>query len=882
MGLERLDIDFSKCTHTVVVIKGDNGTGKSTIDKALGPLNDNNIEYIPGKSASKVIVYLLDDMSTLSITYTSIVSEATRERRPSHCSILRTFVGQQPIELNPSGNITTGKDIIYELFGLDDNFMMLSQLSANHKGLGGLRPAERKRYVNAIIDTLGAYMDMYKMFSKKSTILKSLLNSITGKLSQIGNIEIIKDLVTKQTVELRELESKRNSLLEQTSVLKAEMDNINKEGDITKRYSLSVSTQKKLESEFAKLPPKKDIEYSPERLSFLEKENAGLEAKLEVYTADLNSQLSDEGNVRNAIRDTEVELASLYDISIANETKEKITKMNDKIGIYQRAFEAIGFKAYEDISQREYNLAVDALDKINNIIIGLGEKYTESDRETAISHLNEAYTEWEDIDKLINALRMKIEKINDDIKDQMRLRDIASDFANIPTDCNHINDCPFITTIVKAKQSMFNDEALKKLEQQRDSTLDKIDQVRIEYERQKQTAGCIAEVRFLVQYIKDMYDLISKFPSTRYLSSLTDIIYHIRELVPIDIDLDKFKEYANYINIIAGLKHDRRILNDKLDKIAATTKTSIILKNNLEKFNEQLETIGRAKVRILAKIGEVKNTKLQNDETILSLTFAKESKEKYDKITSELESNDKEVTQLTKDCRRYYAIMGEYTDKKTVLNNLTMNDIPNITNKIEQNKYRVTMFEQYQKDYAEYERLFNTLQSLRHYTSINGIQTVYMSVFMNSILQTANQLLQLLFSGRFVLQPFIINEEEFKIPCIDSEGNLRSDISLMSDSQLSMISMIISFSLLHKASEIYNIIKLDEVDNNLDNMNRLQFSLLITKIMGALNFHQCIIISHNDEIDLSNVDMILFKIDNPTLLNSLVNSGANIIFNYNK
>ena len=111
---------------------------------------------------------------------------------------------------------------------------------------------------------------------------------------------------------------------------------------------------------------------------------------------------------------------------------------------------------------------------------------------------------------------------------------------------------------------------------------------------------------------------------------------------------------------------------------------------------------------------------------------------------------------------------------------------------------------------------------------------------------------------------------------------LRPDISFMSDSQLSMISMIISFALLHKASESYNIIKLDEVDNNLDNDNRLQFSVLVERIMAILNFHQCVIISHNNEIDLSNVDMIVFKIENPSTLASLMCSGANIIFSYHQ
>ena len=35
--LEEILIDFSKATHSITVIKGDNGSGKSTILKAINP-----------------------------------------------------------------------------------------------------------------------------------------------------------------------------------------------------------------------------------------------------------------------------------------------------------------------------------------------------------------------------------------------------------------------------------------------------------------------------------------------------------------------------------------------------------------------------------------------------------------------------------------------------------------------------------------------------------------------------------------------------------------------------------------------------------------------------------------------------------------------------
>ena len=216
------------------------------------------------------------------------------------------------------------------------------------------------------------------------------------------------------------------------------------------------------------------------------------------------------------------------------------------------------------------------------------------------------------------------------------------------------------------------------------------------------------------------------------------------------------------------------------------------------------------------------------------------------------------------------------------LSALQNTDLPALTKAIEENKYRIVLFEQYTRDSQEYGAKYNEIQMIKKYTSIHGIQTVYMSVFMNSILNMTNALLTLLFRGRFTLQPFIINENEFNIPCADSEGRIREDISLMSDSQLSMISMLISFVLLRNSSNKYNIIKLDEVDDNLDNMNRIQFSILIEQIMIDLGFDQCLIISHNNELDLSNTDIVILKMESQEMIDSLYNSGGNIVFSYNE
>lgn len=57
LGRNEIEIDFTRCIHRIVLIKGDNGSGKSTIENALKPLPDENISFIQGESARKEIEY---------------------------------------------------------------------------------------------------------------------------------------------------------------------------------------------------------------------------------------------------------------------------------------------------------------------------------------------------------------------------------------------------------------------------------------------------------------------------------------------------------------------------------------------------------------------------------------------------------------------------------------------------------------------------------------------------------------------------------------------------------------------------------------------------------------------------------------------------------
>jgi hypothetical protein len=133
-----------------------------------------------------------------------------------------------------------------------------------------------------------------------------------------------------------------------------------------------------------------------------------------------------------------------------------------------------------------------------------------------------------------------------------------------------------------------------------------------------------------------------------------------------------------------------------------------------------------------------------------------------------------------------------------------------------------------------------------------------MEMYMGKVIDVANSLLSMFFNGKFRILSFIINESEFRIPCA-GDGLINDDISSMSSAQIAMISMILSFSFLYNSSTKYNILKLDEIDGPLDGNNRLMFTDVLNNVMNMMGTEQCIMISHNSELQTADADIILLK-----------------------
>ena len=878
MGLSSIEIDFSKCIHKVLIIKGDNGTGKSTIFKALTPLADSSIDYIPDKTAIKEIAYETDFQTILNIKYESLVKDGIR--RPTKCYLNRLNPDGSIENLNPSNNITTAKEVIYDILGIDDNFITLSQLSANKKGLGGLKPSERKRYVNSIISSLAAFNSIHKMITTKSTILKSIIDSYVTKLSQIGNIAIVEDAIKKDTLALKELDNKKNGLISEIATIKAELSRLDSSGNFLDDYKNLSMRKIILEKEIRELP---DIEeYSEEKLIQYEKDMAKYEANEEMLSSRAKELLDEESKINNNITELTIKLDSLYNKEHMDDLNSKIESTKKELESYKPYFHL--FKTYKDISEQDYETVKLVIEKFNSTVENIFQTYSETVRKESMNSLRTGKNEVIlDHTEILSGLEKQLEDLRTEKRDVEFLNNRSKDYNKIPDDCNHKSDCPFIKDVVEAKNALRSRQSLYSLSTKINSTLDAIESAKNLAEDNMMKTQCLYEMKSILEYIQSMSKIIRKFPGTESLDSINTLYHNIEYGIRLNFEsVDKYQEFKNISTIVSALEEDLHSYESAKEKLISANAEIRILQEKIDTDLKNLSTIRDSKLSIFAEIEKIRSSKLEIEMVLDSIRYAKINKAKFEEVSVELN----EITNKIESMEKNTVLIKDLTDKlnrrASELSALQNTDLPAISKAIEENKYRMVLFEQYTRDSQEYAAKYNEVQMIKKYTSIHGIQTVYMSVFMNSILNTTNTLLRLLFGGRFALQPFIINENEFNIPCADSEGRVREDISLMSDSQLSMISMLISFVLLRNSSNRYNIIKLDEVDDNLDSMNRIQFSILIEQIMNDLGFDQCLIISHNNELDLSNTDIVILKMESQEMIDSLYNSGGNIVFSYNE
>jgi len=874
MGIHELEIALDKALHKVCVIKGDNGAGKSTLFNAMHPFNDPSKEFIPNLSAEKIISYDLGNQDQiLMVKYLSAVDDRGNRKSTTCHVIKRSMKTLAEMDLNPNGNINEGKARICEELDIDTGIMVLGQLSSENRGLVDMTPSERKLFINDKIDELEAYNIIYKKLNKKSITLKTMVGSLSTKIDSIGNVEQIQNTINSLETTLGQFEDRKVMLIAGISSNKEKLNNLDKDGNIIQNYTRA---KNELSDISCILDNKKNIletiipeDYESKMNLILSK----LESKQENLTEKIGDLDSRKTDMAKSIQSKQITLSSIGDLELYDVIQSRVSALEQELEEFIVFFKNIGFKNYDIVSEGEYETALEYIDRINSIIDLIKHNYSYETIQFAFQNM-QSYTTIFTVDKL-NSLKDTLNKTNIILTEQNTLKQSCSDFDLIPEKCNCKEDCPFIRNIVSAKKNLLPSSDYSNILSSISSIEKDIEEYEKEMSDEEVIKNAIRDVNNLMSNIP--YGILSKFPGTKWLENKDSICNKVLNGGSIELDCKAYLEHKNLITLIKSHKADIDNLKEQLSGMSKNKAMIKMLADDISKLRIDYNSLESAKQSLTSEwmiLSDKVDTLKRNIDATMKIKQEKdmlldmvEKKEKLIELVSQLDSDYKAA-----------ALLNESINKDIIeLKELNINTIGKIQDEINSYKYKIVLYNDYTKEYSEYSKEYSKIEKIKFYASpTKGIQTVLMEMYMNGIISVSNDLLKMFFGGEYVLHPFIINEKEFRMPCL-GKGLINDDISSMSTSQRCMISMIISFALLRQASESFGIAKIDEIDGGLDSANRAKFSPVLNSLMDVLHYQQCIMISHNAELGMHDADIIVLKNTDPDL-----NLDGNIIFDINK
>jgi len=853
-----LEVDLSQSTSNIVIIRGSNGSGKSTLLKALSPLQDDNNAIIPGLEGKKTLRYLYNNEVYEILYIHPVKTDGSRGQVK-----MQVYKGMNRVELNPTWNVTSGKDIIFDLFNLDANFLTLSQLSSEDRGLADKKPAERKKFVNSIINGIEVYNNMYKVITKKYSTFKNLISTISSKINQIGNIEELNSRYNNITRQVEDVSRERDRAVIEASKIDAEIGILTRDNNLEEFYKINEEIRENLD--YIRASKSQVINLSKGELSSedLNELKDIIDRSLRTFDKDISKWKSEEAvanaKIENISKEKEDTFKSLQtkitkrgtlldggfsdsDLSLYKDTKAKIAELENDINSLNSSIKNLS-EAEALVNAME--MIVPVLDSLYNGLDATTKKEKYDFVKTTLDNDGKYVDQTIELTRTYNEASRTVTELESEILAYEILFDKAKSLALRPKDCK-IDDCSFVKEAIEAS-SKHPEKRINDINKEIDESNKLLKSLEKDIESYKELYDFNKRFTNLHGMVLSFRKLLEKSP-VDYIIDPYQLLASLDRMEKLMIDFNQIRGIFNIITTKSNYEEIIESLKEPAAKYEANKALIDELDSDIASLKDKLSTISLQLTTENESISEITNNISITEFRVEVYTKCKSLVDEcigLEERNNELQSQINSLSDIAFKVKDLETRMDEAKSRADRLNN-DLNAILSERDKIASNK---TLLEDYIRDLDLYNKNFSILETIRYYLSpTTGIQTVFMRTYMGNIILKANELLSLIFNGQFIIQPFVINEAEFRIPCLGN-GLVNDDISSMSTSQICMISMILSFAILSNSSTDYNILKLDEIDGGLDTENRIQFIGLLKQLIFMVGCEQCFLISHNMEYD---------------------------------
>ena len=849
-GLQVSDlyIDFDSLENPFYLFIGANGTGKTSILHSIHPFAYNasvgdsmsNAEFIAdGQDGLKVITYGIDD--GLSVRIYTITHNYTRS--DSGTISVKSFISVDGEELNPSGTSGTFKEIIYDIFGLDEAYLGLLSLGNTVDNFVEFTGGVRKQLMIKIFHQIGIFNRYYKNASQNERNLKSVLTNVTTKLDKYAGFDkngakiVIYQLeqsIDALNEEVKSLTEKRGSITQKIQTNQEFVEEYNA------KSALFLETVDKIDALKRKVNTSKDIPVLQNDIAQLDETINDKKIDKGSFELNLKNTLDYVQELKTDLTDTEntlTRMSSDVDLSELDTLKANLEAKLAGIDVPDDPILDKGKLVKSSIYLDELKaMCADFIAEVH---------YFDIIADTAKKYLKDS-----------GLLSKSKKKYDDLVTNLQRQNYIKNANAVIGADAFEIKEykcddekCPYKKFYEDYKLSV----SIRTGELDKDMAKRQHD---VDVAKDIITIGnIVSKMTKFISKNADIFDLptdvfnpetfVDLYMDTREvanidaLTSLIDIAEKQEEKQALLCQLDDVDTKRKNNEALRGSFDSLEKRRDSIQSKLTRAKSSIeYYQQNIPSIDENINQLSKLKkdaedaVRILQELEESR-TLLSTLRTTLASMEAKSSE--IDKMVSEQSTLSSQISEKEKELDRLR------NDKESL--NLTLNTVTSLEN--EQDTLRI--------QHAEAELIKNAVSPSK------GVPLEHMKKFIKGdLINMVNELLEMVFQDELYInaKDVIINESEFTIP-YRRRGSKVNDISMASDGEKAILGIAFSLSLARTTSNKYNILLLDEKDTTLDVYNRGKYIDIIDAYRKIIGCEQVFNITHNSMFDNYPVNIIM-------------------------
>lgn len=863
MGLDEIDIDFTKSKYTVSLIIGNNGTGKTALLSNFHPFpylgalearEDADI-IIPDMDGHKEVWYSKGD-DRYYIEHIYLAPAGKRTTRQVKC-----YIQKNGKELNEPGTVKTFNEIVESEFQIEPNFLKLIRLGPNVQNFIKLSFTDRKFFISKLLSEVEDYMKDYKQAKEQAKFLANALKLAVSKRDKlnISDISILDTGIARKEEMIKSRYDDKETLTKKFYEYKGSI-NLDSMETLQTLYDVTLQNIENLKDTIKNLDKPKYLHVSTS--SATTSEYTDKLVNLNLSHSGIVSQraiiLNEKQRVIDLLEAENKKLEASKASSELEEIQGYVKELTEKIDAFEKSF---------DISQHDTSISKDVfmsyVDTINIIIYQMKDVFELP--ETGLQYFRDIYVDNmvqpNTIDKIETKLRREISELlvqlDRSVSNTKQHRKIADKMCT-PEGCDMFNECPYYLH--------YHDELVHH---------SKEDTIKLEFEIDRRNEALtvfnqLKSIQMLLNTIKLEHRMDHGYQGIIASIMKRDITEFVDyEAVKSEVEfLEYYEEYVNHKEKRAEYEQQAKVfqLSNQLESPDEILSNISKLTMQLSVFNKQIDELDRKESE---RLEEIEQTKDLIDDFSRYVEYTNEVERLNTELTHTKESRDT-LKESLKDKIEYDEKLAAYNKQVESIEF----DISSLEDSIYHDRVKRTQFIELGQEIEQIKTRYDIVELLKEAVSTNkGIPLIYINSYFKSLRLVANEIIKDIYENDFVLEEFVVNDKEFRIPYRTKGVSVR-DIRYVSQAESSVATLAISFAMLEQFAYTYNIILLDEVDGPMYKGNKERFFAALEGILSRIHSEQAFIITQSTMFNDYPVNLI---ITDPSY-RSLYEDNMNVIF----